>query len=251
MKFKEIAVETEKIIKEGWIKSRCAGTGGMGITFEKLLNIETNTLEIPDYDGIEIKTKSIHKNGYITLFSATPDSYLFEIKRIKDAYGYPDSILPAYKIFNMSIYANEKVYIGKNLFTKIKVDRVNNKLVMIVFDRFGNLIDDKTSWSFDLLEEKISRKLSKLLLVFGDKKIKNGVMYYRYLCYKCYNFTCFENFLDAIEDGKIRVTFKIGVVRSGDKLGNIHDHGTSFDICENKLDSIYKLYNIEDGSTYN
>lgn len=242
MSFKKIIHETNEIIKKGWIPALSNGTGGMGITFEKMLNIKTNTLELPDYDGIEIKTKSINKNGYISLFNATPDSNLFEIKRIQEKYGYPDSKNKKYKVFNMSFYSNQKIYIGKNLLATINVDRKKQKIFLAIIDRNLNLVDSKCSWTFELLKGKVHRKLQKLFLVYGQKKIINNSTYYKYLKYYCYKFHNFNSFLQCIEDGDIRITFKISVIRSGERKGEIKDHGTSFDIKESKIENIYDRF---------
>lgn len=239
MPFKNIIIEANKIIEKEWIKGLYNGTGGLGVTFEKMLNIETNTFEIPDYEGVEIKTKLINKGGYVSLFNATPDSYLFEIKRIQQTYGYPDSKNKEFKVFNMSFYANEKTYIGNNLYATIKVDNKNKKIFLLIFDRYNNLIDSDCSWSFELLEEKINRKLQKLFLIYGEKKVINDNVYYRYLKYNCYELKAFDNFISCLESGEIRISFKIGVVRSGKRIGKICDHGTSFDIDLSKIEKIY------------
>lgn len=239
MIFKQLIIETETIIEKGWIQSLFNGTGGLGITLEKMLNIPTNQFEIPDYNNIEIKTKLNNKQGYISLFNATPDSFLFEIKRIQQTYGYPDAQCPQYKVFNISVYANRKVYIGKNLFATLKIDNDLKKVYLLILDSNYNVIDCNTSWSFGLLFEKINRKLKNLFLVFGEKKTINKMTYYKYLKYKCYIFKNFNTFLRSLEKGEIRISFKIGVIKKGEKKGKLCDHGTSFDINVNNLASIY------------
>ena len=43
-------------------------------------------------------------------------------------------------------------------------------------------------------------------------------------------------------DGKIRVKLKIGIYRDGPKKGQIHDHGTSFEIDEINIEKLYIKY---------
>lgn len=246
--FRTICKKTEKIINLSWVESSCSGSGGIGITFEKLLDIETNTLAIPDYGEIEIKTKLINKKTYISLFNATPDSYLFEIKRIRDNYGYPDSKNPSYKVFNISVYADKKIYIGKNLFAKLKIDMIGEKITLLIFDIYGNLVDSDCSWSFEMIREKVLRKLQYLFLVYGESMVENNTTYYRYLKYYCYKLKSFDSFIEALRIGNMRITFKIGVYREGGKRGQINDHGTSFDIKEDKIHSIYEDYKMSDDS---
>lgn len=200
MLFKKIIDKNNKIIDEEWIKSQYNGTGGIGITFEKKLNIETNTLEIPDFEGVEIKTKLINSKSYISLFNATPDSYLFEIKRIHQSYGYPDKKERQYNVFNMSFYTNTKIYIGNNLYGIINVDRKKQQIILMISDRNGNLVDSDCRWSFELLAQKLSRKLKYLFLVHGDKKMKNNETYYKYLDYGCFVLKDFNHFIRCIEN---------------------------------------------------
>lgn len=237
--FEKIITETERIIENGWIPSMYNGTGGLGVTFERLLNIETNTFEIPDYNNIEIKTKLYNKIGYISLFNATPDSYLSEIKRIRDTYGYPDSKNKEFKVFNISCYSNKNIYIGRGLYVRLKVDRIKKKVFLLITNKNNDIFDSDCNWSFELLEEKIYRKLKYLFLVYGEKKERKNLIFYKYLSYHCYNLKSFEEFLTCLENGDIRISFKIGVVRNGDKKGNIKDHGTSFDIEVAKLNKLY------------
>ena len=61
-----------KTIKEkGWVKSICKGNNGVGLTLENLLGIDRNELEIPDYNGIELKTRRYSSTSYIILFSSS------------------------------------------------------------------------------------------------------------------------------------------------------------------------------------
>ena len=58
---------------------------------------------------------------------------------------------------------------------------------------------------------------------------------------KIYKLKDFETFINLIEKGIIRISLKIGVFRTGKRVGKIHDHGTSFCIEENNLDKLYDL----------
>ena len=56
-----------EIRKMGYVKSVRNGSTGIGATFEYLLGKEEESFEIPDYYGIEIKTKRAYSKSYITL----------------------------------------------------------------------------------------------------------------------------------------------------------------------------------------
>ena len=48
-----------------------------------------------------------------------------------------------------------------------------------------------------------------------------------------------------MEQGIIRITFKIGVYREGEKKGEIHDRGTSFEIQEKDLQKLFHCINLQ------
>jgi alpha-mannosidase len=72
-----------------------------------------------------------------------------------------------------------------------------------------------------------------------DSKFINGIEYFKYTDLHIYQLRDFNTFLKLIEKGIIKVTFKIGVVRIGDRKGKISDHGTSFSISKENLSKLY------------
>lgn len=164
---------------------------------------------------------------------------MFEIKRLKEKYGYPDSILKNMKVLNVSVYANNYLKIGMNYLFKLMVDRENKKLYLNVFDKNGKLIDNETFWSFELLEEKLIRKLQLLAVIDVLTQKNNNIEYYKYIEINFYKLKDFESFIYLIEKGYIRIIFKVSVFRTGKRLGQTHDHGTGFEIKEEDLKKLY------------
>ncbi|MBO5182890.1 MAG: MvaI/BcnI restriction endonuclease family protein [Bacilli bacterium] len=236
--FDYLIKQTDIIMHKGWIKNSYNGYGSSGVTFEKSLGIQTNNFEIPDFNGIEIKTKISKRENHLTLFSATPDSYLFEIKRIYETYGCKPTHKLSNKSFNISVYTNKMIYYKSNYY-KLKVDRASNKIILLVFDKNKDIIDDKTSWSFDLIKEKVTRKINNLFLIYGERKYENRTVYFRYNRYLCFVFKGFEHFLNELEKGNIRICFSIGTFKKGKRKGQMYDHGTSFNISINHLENIF------------
>ena len=114
---------------KGWIERDTNNLGSIGHTFKKLLNIQTNELELPVFGEIEIKTKNKYSFSYTTLFCCTPTGpHFHEVERLKDLYGYPDSKLKEYKVLNTSIYSKYKNKVGKNYYFKLKVDKKKQKI---------------------------------------------------------------------------------------------------------------------------
>jgi len=154
----ELKEKFYQIKEKGWIQSATKGNSGVGTTFEKQLGKDLENFEIPDYNGIEIKTKYSNKENYITLFSAAPDSYLFEIKRIHHLYGYPDKEFPQYNIFNLAVYSNKKVTINQNNYFELIIDYKQERIYFNVYNQSLKLIDNLSSWSFNMLKEKLYKK---------------------------------------------------------------------------------------------
>jgi len=231
-----------RIKRMGYVKSLREGYTGIGKTFEDLLGKKEDTLELPDYRGIEIKTKRSYSSAYITLFNATPQGKNnFEIKRIKEIYGYPDKIMKNYKILNNSVQANTVTLIANRYFFKLNIDRDERKVFLLIYGRNMQLIEKSSFWTFETLKEKLYRKLKYLALIKAWPKTINGEVYYKYYDIDFYELKSFDEFLDLLEMGTIRVTFKISVFRTGERIGQVHDRGTSFEIQEINL---FKLFNI-------
>lgn len=246
MKNNEIENFCRKFIeigKLGWIKSVCGGNNGVGLTFETLLGISKNELEIPDYNGIEIKTKRKNSNSYITLFSSKPEgNFYHEAQRIKDAYGYPHRKFNEFKVLNNSVFANKFNKIGCKYYFKLYVNREKQKIFLYIYDINYKLIENTVYWDFDILKEKLQRKLKKLALIKSFSKKNNGVEYFKYYDLKIYLLKEFETFIELIEGGFIRINFKLNINTVGEKIGKIHDHGTSFDILEQDILKLYSFY---------
>lgn len=237
--------EFKKIKNMGYIKCECNGLGGVGTTLEKLLKINTGNFEIPDFYDIELKTRTKNSTHAITLFSCVPDGPLmFENKRLKDCYGYPDKVLKKCKVLNGSVFGNKKNNIGFKYTFKLKVDRKTEKIYLEIYDIFDCKIEDNVFWHFDTLKTKLYRKLKTLALINANKNNKNNNTYFKYYKMKIYSLKNFNIFLNLIENGIISVSFKLSVYRKGKNIGELYDHGTSFNIHENDLDKLFTLLEI-------
>lgn len=237
--------EFEKIKKLGWIKGDKNNKGGAGILIEKLLSNNWTNFEIPDYNGIEIKTKYSNKEKYITLFCANPDSFLFEVKRLLNNYGYPDKQYSNYNIFNVTAYSKRYTKNDSGYQFKLETDFNTNNIILNVYNNNFELIDNDTKWSFELLEEKLLRKLQKLAFIEVKKKYISGKIYYKYENISLYRLKGFEKFIDLINEGKIRIVFRTGIYKNGPKFGQIYDHGTSFCIKVSDLEQLFQKVFIE------
>ena len=236
---KNLKSKFNKIQKIGWIKFDKKDCGSIGKTFENLVGINTNELEIPDFGSIEIKTKSKSKYENINLFNCVPTGpYYHEVERIKDLFGYPDSKLKTFKVLNGEIVCNKLEKIGTKFYFKLNVYRCEKKITLSIYDR-EKKIEESTYWDFDILEEKLNRKLTYLAIVSVDKKCINGFTFFKYINISFYKLKGFNTFIDLLENNIIKIRFRIGIFRDVKRLGKIHDRGTSFSIAEKNIDKLF------------
>ena len=232
-----------KIKNLGWTECENKNKSVTGKTLENLLEINPDNFEIPDYNTVEIKSKVSKRENYIDLFCATPDSYVLETKRLYDKYGYLDS--NNYKILNFVLYGEFLKPINNEYSARLRIDYKNKKVIMEVYNKDNELIDNLSSWSFELLEEKLSRKLNYVCFVEGDKKFSHNTLYVRYDKYKFYKLKKFSDFIQLLKRGQIRISFTLGVYKSGIKSGKMHDHGTQFSIRKENLKLLFDEIKLE------
>lgn len=233
----------QEIKDKGYIKSVREGPTGVGATFEKLLNKNEESFEIPDYYGIEIKTKRSYSKSYITLFNAVPTgSTYYEVKRLRDKYGYRDPKDKKLKQINNEIFANKMTKIGLWYYFKLKIDRVNQRIILLIYDRNQVLIDNSTYWDFDILKEKLIRKLQVLALIKAWPNRINKEEYFKYYKLNIYILKGFDEFIDLIDNGKIKILLKIGNYHDKKRYGQVNAHGVGFCIQEENLIDLFDIY---------
>ncbi len=241
----ELFKKFSKIRDMGWIKTMRNGSTGVGYTLENLLNIEENSLPIADYEGIEIKAMRILSKKTIHLFNAAPDGdFLFPHERILESVGYPSKKNPNYKVFLSAAYGNDYTNIGYSKKVKLHVNREAKKIDFIVTDKSYNNIEVNVSWSFSLIQNKLEQKIKKLALIKADHKFVDKEEFFHYKRIDFYVSKGFNTFLDLIEDGTIKVCFKLDVYPSGIKEGRIDNHGTDFSIKEENIEKLFNKIDI-------
>lgn len=246
--FKSFLKEAKQIYDKEWIKGiHPTNPGSAGLTYEALLGKEVENFAIPDYLGIELKTRRRDStNLFLELFTANPDNTFFEAKRLVETYGYEDREKREYKVFNVRASTGFERKINENCFLKLEVSRKEEKIYVVIYDKEGNLIERKVSWTFALLKEKVEMKLSSLALIEYEKKWIYNEPHYWYKMPRCYKLRSFEKFIDLIECGAISVAFRVGVYKRGRRMGETYDHGTTFNIFYNRIDELFEEFHVSD-----
>lgn len=96
-----------------------------------------------------------------------------------------------------------------------------------------------------MLKEKLYRKLKLLCYVEVDKKLSNRDLYVKYKNYIYYKLKDFDTFINLLNNGIIKVSFCIGVFKNGNRCGQIHDHGTKFNINKDKLNLLFDKIDLD------
>lgn len=237
--------EYNKINKQQWIKSVRKGPTGVGATLENELGIIENREPNPDYNGFEIKSKRKKSDYYTTLFNLTPKGNdELVIRKIRDLYGYYDRS-NKYKVLNTNVYGN-RVTASNGIYRFKLFVNYNLKIISLYIYCNNILIDSNYYWDFDDIKNTLYRKCYKICFIEAETKIIHSEEYFKYNHLEIYILKSFEKFLELIDTGVVRIAFKIGVFKTGERMGDIHDHGTGFEINKNDFEALYtKIYDSE------
>jgi len=242
---RKLITEFKRIKEKGYIKGIGNNYASIGRTFENELKLSENTFCVPDYYGIEIKTRRAYSKSAITLFNAVPDGEeLFEIERLKDTYGYPSKKDRKYKVLYIEAYGNKLNFAGIKYQYKIEVDRNLERVYLCVYDRFDRLIERKVYWSFDYLKERLTNKLQFLAIVNAWTNNIDGHNYFKYYKMDIYKLKSFDIFIDMIESGEIKTVLKIGIYLDNRRYGKTYDHGCGFAINEYSMVKLFYKLNV-------
>ena len=120
----ELQEKFNEISKKGYIKGIYNSLSSIGRTFENELNLPMNKECIPDYYGIEIKTRRTYSKSAITLFTAVPNGKESrEIERLKNTYGYLYKRDKNYKALYVDVYGNKLTYGGLQYQYKLDINK--------------------------------------------------------------------------------------------------------------------------------
>ena len=185
-----------KISEEKWIMGINNTTNSGGLTFENLLNKKIDSMYFPDYQGIEIKCTQRFSRYPISLFSLSFDGpNLYEMNRLLKKYGKQDTKFKGKLQLQGSVYVNKYNQINNNYF-KLKIDKVNKKIILSIYDLNYHLLEEKTYIEFITIKSRLELKLKNLAVVHASKKIIDNNLYFRYYLIEIYKLKPFETFLE-------------------------------------------------------
>ncbi len=248
-KYEKLVNEFVLINKKGWNQSVCNDTGGVGLTFESLLEKKADSMFFPDYYGTEIKCTTRFSGYPISLFSKSFDGpLLYEMNRILEKYGRNDNVYHERKLLNVDLKVNEKILVNDKYFFELKLDYKQEKMFLFIYDIKENLLENDVYVDFNSLKIHLQTKLSSLSIVYASKKVINKKDYFRYYKMSIYELISTEKFIDLIEDNKIVISLVGRVSRSGTGEGRQRNKGLVFKIPKNNISELFQeivTYNLD------
>lgn len=227
-----------------WFKTHRKGPTGIGKTFEDLLGKEEDNLQLPDFEGIELKAHDTNTNSLITLFTKSPNLPRGAAGILREKYGYSDDDTNI-KVLHTTVPSNKLQYNEKSKhYFKILDDPENKTVDLAVYDLNKQLITDEITakWSYAVIQKALDKKLKNLAIVLTNSRKYEGHTYYNYYAID-YTHIDIQTIQKALSDGTLFVDLRLGAYKSGPKKGKNHDHGTGYRISFNNL---MKYVNIQE-----
>ena len=213
--------------------------GSPGNTFESALGVRENNLKDPDFEGFEVKTKKKLSSSWISMFTKRPDSPENGDNYMRENWGINDEEYSHHKVFRTSLYANTWSTVYQIYKMKILVNNNKERIQIIKADLNEKITDESVYWEFDTINEGV-KKLHNTFIVNYEIKEDSGTYYYKYTnALVLLNYIGDKNFLDLINDKTIRYDNRLGIYRSGEKKGQLHNHGGGFRANPSKIANLF------------
>lgn len=234
----ELLLKLKKIAKLGPIPSTANADTSVGRTLERLLGIQMNSSQSPDFKGIELKSFRKNKGNRKTLFAQVPNWKLSKFKssaETLEAFGYiRDGIL------KLNCTLSTKVRNSQGL--KLKLDKNANWLI-------GNSdkkeVGDFEVWMLQKLKERLLTKHRETFWIATLSEKFEGKEFFQYKEVEHTKKPIASQFDILIEQGIITVDHLI----KRNSKGQASERGPLFKIKENGLNLLFppsKIYDLLD-----
>jgi len=230
MQLKELIKNLENLNNKGFIQTLRKGPTGIGHLLESELGINETNVAIPDIGGrVELKATRKNVNSLITLFTFNKSVWKIKQKDIVNKYGYIDEQgrQALYNTVNNRTPNTQGFYL------------VSDPTKHLIILRNKNEKENIAEWSTYVIAGKFMTKLDRLLLIFADNKVENGIEFFHFNeAYLLENPTP-EKFLEAFEKNELFIDLRMHLKESG----GVRNHGTGFRISEKNLIDLYTKKN--------
>lgn len=234
----------------GWVATTRHHDTGIGKTFEDLLGIQENNLQIPDIGEIEVKSSRDYTSSFMTLITFEPSEEFRNVEWTLDglvnAFGKTgDDKVTGLPVFHITVSSTK--YTGNTQQFKLDIRNIQGEeMVCIVtkkkFKPLNSNLPSDVVACFPVKEimERISRKLGGCLLVIEAETKKEGnTEKFKLKSAKLYAGFSAPKFIQLIRQGKICLDIRFGRYKSGAKKGQPHNHGTAWRIRKKDVLELY------------
>ena len=243
----EFKKEFKNLKEMGFIDSRRFHDTGIGKTAEDLLGILENNEGTADYKGlIELKSARELSEAMLTLFTKSPDPKGVNTI-VRKTFGYFDAEFKDMKILHVTFTADKFSNSKKGKFGfKLDINNNNRKIFVKIKNIKNGNIDSSVSafYPFDNLKSIIEHKCKYIIFISAERKKQDGKELFKFNKAILLSGLTFNKFLNFLESGIIKYDFRLGVYRTGKKIGKTHDHGSGFRINKNDLDKVFIINDI-------
>jgi len=228
----------------GWIPSKRRHDTGIGKTFEDLLGIKENNIQLPDIGGIEVKSSRSYTSSPVTLITFEPPreyrnvswtlEYLVNnFGKTGDENGGP--------VFHITVSARR--YTGNIQQFKLDTRKIDGKeMVCVVTKKKFNPANPKlpgdvvVCYPVEEILKRIAKKLSGCLLVIeAETRGKKEDEKFRLKGAKLYSGFSVHRFIELVKEGRVVLDIRFG--RYSD--GRPHNHGTAWRIHKKDILRLY------------
>ncbi len=226
MTLQEMQRKLMAIKDQGFIPSLRRGSTGIGYTLETLLGVAENNIPIPDIGGrVEIKTIRRDSQSLITLFTFNRGVWHIPQKELIERYGYWDK--KGRRALKNTVFYDRPIAQG------IALDVDEQKHTIHLVDVGSG--EPLATWDVFVIVGKFMSKLSRLLLVFADRRREGGQEFFHYDEAYLLTEPSPRAFLNAFRGSVIGIDIRMHLKDNG----AVRNRGTGFRIAEKDLIGLY------------
>lgn len=197
-------------LSENWSESEIVADTGIGRTVEHFLGIPMNSLNQPDYKGIELKSYRKNRgNVSQTLFCKVPNWEISHFKRSVDIlreFGY---LKEGRLTFHNSLYCHNiasqgvglTLYLDTHLLAIEKLKKIKEEI---------KKLQDVALWNLDDLHKALINKHKETFWIEAESKVESGHEYFRISKIEHTRNPIPSQFDFLLDNGKIYVDMSLG-----------------------------------------
>ena len=202
-----------------WLPTPILADTGVGRSVEHYLGIPMNPSKLPDYKGIELKSKRQNTNVRNTLFTQTPDWDLSKFKSAREIcakYGYDQHSDGVNRLHvTLSALRPNAQHLGLNVNQNSNLLEANEYTLDMCDGKYPK-VSDVVVWQLLNLHKRLVTKHHETFWINVDTMVRNGVEHFRVKQIEHTKNPIVSQFDTLLEQGQITVDFLLCRRSGGD-----------------------------------